>query len=112
MTLSRKLSTVTLHLNEDPPVHSCRPSVDVLFESVETVYRQRALAVVLTGMGEDGLTGCTALSEAGAPIVVQDQATSVVWGMAGDVAKAGISNKILPLPDVAGEISRRAHYGR
>ncbi len=112
MTLSRKLSTVKLHLNEDAPVHSCRPSVDVLFESVETVYRQRALAVILTGMGEDGLTGCTALSEAGAPIVVQDQATSVVWGMAGAVAKAGISNKILPLPDVAGEVSRRAYYGR
>jgi two-component system chemotaxis response regulator CheB len=112
MTLSRKLSTVRLHLNEDPPVHSCRPSVDVMFESMEVVYRQRVLAVVLTGMGEDGLTGATALSDAGASVVVQDEATSVVWGMAGAVAKAGVANKILPLSDVAREISRRAHYGR
>ena len=68
--------------------------------------------VMLTGMGEDGLTGATALSDAGAAVVVQDEATSVVWGMAGAVAKAGVANKILPLSDVAGEISRRAHYGR
>ena len=112
MVLSRKLATVRLHLNQDPPVNSCRPSVDVLFESVAATYRQRVLAVVLTGMGEDGLRGATALSEAGAHIVVQDEASSVVWGMAGAIAKAGISKDVLPLSEIAGEVTRRVYFGR
>ncbi len=112
MVLARQLSTVRLCLNQDPPVNSCRPSVDVLFESVQAVYRQRALAVVFTGMGEDGLRGATALSEAGAQLVVQDEATSVVWGMAGAIANAGIAKQVLPLDELAPEVTRRVHFAR
>jgi two-component system chemotaxis response regulator CheB len=86
----------------------CRPSVDVLFRSVATVFGDRALAVVLTGMGQDGLKGCEMLNKAGARIYVQDEASSVVWGMPGLVAKAGLADKILPLKQIAAEIVRAA----
>ena len=112
MTLARQLNVVRLGLNQDPPVNSCRPSVDVLFESVQATYRQRALAVVLTGMGEDGLRGATAMSEVGAQIVVQDEESSVVWGMAGAIANAGLSTRVLPLTEIGAEVTRRIYFGR
>jgi len=90
-----------------PPENSCRPSVDVLFRSVAGVYASRALATVMTGMGQDGLRGSEALRDAGATILVQDEATSVVWGMPGFVAEAGLADRILPLPEMAMEITRR-----
>lgn len=93
-------------------MNSCRPSVDVLFESVQATYRQRALAVVLTGMGEDGLRGATAMSEVGAQIVVQDEESSVVWGMAGAIANAGLSTRVLPLTEIGAEVTRRIYFGR
>ena len=91
-----------------PPENSCRPSVDVLFRSVAEVYGGRSLAVVLTGMGQDGLRGCECIHEAGGQIVVQDEASSVVWGMPGAVAGAGIADRVLPLAEIAGEIIRQA----
>ena len=91
-----------------PPENSCRPSVDVLFRSVAEVYGARSLAVVLTGMGQDGLRGCERIHEAGGQIVVQDEASSVVWGMPGAVASAGIADCVLPLAEIAGEIVRKA----
>lgn len=84
----------------------CRPSVDVLFRSVAAVYGGRTLAVILTGMGQDGLKGCETLRMRGARIYVQDEASSVVWGMPGFVAKAGLADKILPLDRIAEEIIR------
>jgi two-component system chemotaxis response regulator CheB len=96
-----------LLLNQGPPENSCRPAVDPLFRSVAQVYGAGALAVVLTGMGQDGLRGCQALREAGAPIVVQDEATSVVWGMPGAVARAGLADRILPLSMIASEVVQR-----
>jgi two-component system chemotaxis response regulator CheB len=95
-----------------PPENSCRPSVDVLFRSVAEVYGPRSLAVVLTGMGQDGLRGCERIREAGGQIVVQDEASSVVWGMPGAVASAGIANGVLPLAEIADEIIRRAGSSR
>ncbi len=92
-----------------PPENSCRPSVDVLFRSVARVYGSRALALVMTGMGRDGLRGAEQLHEAGATILAQDEASSVVWGMPGFVAQAGLATKILPLPQIAGEIIRRVN---
>jgi two-component system chemotaxis response regulator CheB len=101
-----------LALDESPPVQSCRPSVDVLFDSVAELYGGRALAVVLTGMGEDGLQGARALHAAGSRILVQDEESSVVWGMAGAVSRAGIADAALPILDLADEIVRRTAVGR
>jgi two-component system chemotaxis response regulator CheB len=79
----------------------------VLFRSVVAAYGTGTLGVVLTGMGQDGLRGCELIREAGGRVVVQDEATSVVWGMPGFVARAGLADKVLPLKEIAGEIVRR-----
>jgi len=92
-------------------VNSCRPSVDVLFRSVATCYGSAALAVVLTGMGQDGLDGCRAIAAAGGRIVVQDQDTSVVWGMPGHVANQGLADTVLPCSEIGPEIVRRVGFG-
>lgn len=96
-----------MHITQDPPENSCRPSVDVLFRSVAQTFSGRALAVVLTGMGQDGLRGCEALASAGGEIVVQDEATSVVWGMPGFVARGGLADSVLPISEVGPHIVRR-----
>jgi two-component system chemotaxis response regulator CheB len=82
--------------------------VDVLFRSVAEVFGANSLGVILTGMGQDGLKGCEALCAAGASVIVQDEASSIVWGMPGFVARAGLAEKILPLDQVAREIVRRS----
>lgn len=107
LTLARKGTSVVLNLNQDPPEHSCRPAVDVLFRSVAQVYGQATLAVVLTGMGYDGARGAAHIREAGGEILVQDEASSVVWGMPGAVVSAGIADKVCPLGEIGGEIVRR-----
>jgi two-component system chemotaxis response regulator CheB len=84
----------------------CRPSVDVLFRSVAGVFGARTLAIILTGMGQDGLKGCEVLRGLGARVYVQDENTSVVWGMPGFVAKAGLADKVLPLDQIGPEIVR------
>ena len=78
--------------------------MDVLFHSIASVFGARSLAVVLTGMGQDGLKGCEALRAAGARVYVQDEASSVVWGMPGFVARNGLADKILPLDQIGAEI--------
>ncbi len=94
-----------IRLHQQAPVNSCRPAVDVLFESVAETYGPHALAVVLTGMGQDGLRGCQRIREAGGTVFAQDEATSVVWGMPGFVAKAGLAHKVLPVDQIAREIA-------
>jgi two-component system, chemotaxis family, protein-glutamate methylesterase/glutaminase len=106
MIVQQEFNSVRLKTHQGPRENFCRPSVDVLFRSVAQVYGERALAVVLTGMGQDGLKGCEALRAAGARVFVQDEATSVVWGMPGFVARAGLADKILPLDQIALEIVR------
>jgi two-component system, chemotaxis family, protein-glutamate methylesterase/glutaminase len=98
-----------LCLNQNPPEHFCRPSVDVLFRSAALACSGRLLAIVLTGMGTDGLAGCRAVRAAGGAVVVQDAATSLIWGMPGAVANAGLADKILPLSAIPGEMLRFAH---
>ncbi len=95
------------HMQQGPPENSCRPAVDVLFRSVASHFGANALGVIMTGMGQDGLRGCELFSENGAPVFVQDEETSVVWGMPGFVANAGLADRVLPLDQLAGEISRR-----
>ena len=97
---------VRVRLHQGPKENYCRPSVDVLFRSIAEVYGGRALAVILTGMGQDGLKGCQALHRLGARIYVQDEASSVVWGMPGFIARAGLADKIIPLDQIAEEIVR------
>jgi two-component system chemotaxis response regulator CheB len=103
---------VTLRTYQGPPENSCRPAVDVLFRSVADIYKPHALAVEMTGMGQDGLRGCERIREFGGQILAQDQATSVVWGMPGFVANAGLADKILPLEQLGMEIIRRVRTGR
>jgi two-component system, chemotaxis family, protein-glutamate methylesterase/glutaminase len=106
MLACQEEGVVRLKTHKGPKENFCRPSVDVLFRSIAQVYGGRALAVVLTGMGRDGLRGCELLRGAGARIYVQDEASSVVWGMPGLVARAGLADKILPLEQIGAEIVR------
>ncbi len=97
---------LVLALDESPPVNSCRPAVDVLFRSA-VKFGSRVTALVMTGMGQDGLIGAKELKAAGAEIVTQDEATSVVWGMPGYVTHAGIADHVLPLGSIAEFIIKR-----
>jgi two-component system chemotaxis response regulator CheB len=94
-----------MHLNEDPPENSCRPSVDVLFRTAAQVYGKNLLSVVLTGMGSDGLKGAQEILLNGGAVIAQDQETSVVWGMPGAIVEANLAEKILPLDKIADELT-------
>lgn len=111
MTICRDLATVRVFLNRDAAENSCRPAADPLFRSAVKVYGGGVLAVVLTGMGSDGLRGCEAVRAAGGQVLAQDEATSVVWGMPGAVARAGLADRLLPLALVGPEIVRRVTGG-
>ncbi len=98
----------SLRLHQGDSTDHCRPSVDLLFRSAATVYGAGVLALVLTGMGSDGLDGCRAVRAAGGRILVQDRPTSAVWGMPGAVAREGLADQVLPLESIAGEVARFA----
>lgn len=105
LTVARQGDRAVARISRGPAENFCRPSVDPLFRSVSEHYGADACAVVLTGMGSDGCNGAKILAAAGAPIIAQDEATSVVWGMPGAVAHAGICSAILPLPMIAGHLA-------
>jgi two-component system chemotaxis response regulator CheB len=107
MIVARDGRQVRTQVHQEPPENSCRPAVDVLFRSVARTFGAGTLAVVLTGMGQDGLCGCEAIREAGGQVLAQDEATSVVWGMPGNVARAGLADKVLPVSLIGAEILRR-----
>jgi two-component system chemotaxis response regulator CheB len=107
MQVARAGSSLQVRLNQDPPRHSCRPAADVLFQSAAAVTGAATLAVVLTGMGRDGLEGCRAIVDVGGQVIVQDEETSVVWGMPGHVARAGLAQAMLPIDRLGDEILRR-----
>jgi two-component system, chemotaxis family, protein-glutamate methylesterase/glutaminase len=111
MTVAGRGAARHLELSQGPPENSCRPAVDVLFRSAAVNAGANCLAVILTGMGQDGLRGCVAIREAGGQVLAQDEATSVVWGMPGYVAKAGLAEQVLPLDRIAPEIVRRVARG-
>jgi two-component system chemotaxis response regulator CheB len=108
MTLEKSGTKTIIHLNTEPPENSCRPAVDVLFRSAVEVYGGGLLAVMLTGMGYDGLKGCQIIATKGGQIIAQDEATSVVWGMPGAVAQAGLAHAVLPIEKMAEEIAFRS----
>jgi two-component system chemotaxis response regulator CheB len=105
LVVQRSAGVVRAVIDDGPPENFCRPAVDTLFRSAVQVYGGKAVALILTGMGQDGLAGCRLLAEKGARIVVQDQPTSVVWGMPGAVAGAGLAHDVLPLGAIAGKIA-------
>jgi two-component system chemotaxis response regulator CheB len=112
MAVVRDGLNVRLLIHQDPPENSCRPAVDVLFRSVARTIGANALGVILTGMGQDGLRGCEAIKSAKGQVLAQDEASSVVWGMPGFVVRAGLADRVLPLPQIAGEIVQRVRRGR
>ena len=99
-------------LTEDPPENFCRPAVDVLFRSLVGSYGAGTLGLVMTGMGHDGLAGAREIVDHGGQMLVQDEATSVVWGMPGFVARDGIADEVLPLDSIAPALERRVRAGQ
>ncbi|HET6146318.1 MAG TPA: chemotaxis response regulator protein-glutamate methylesterase [Polyangia bacterium] len=99
-------------LNQGALENSCRPAADVLFRSVSETYGAGVLAIVMTGMGQDGLRGCEAVRGRGGQVMVQDEESSVVWGMPGFVAHAGLADEVLPLTQIAAAIVRSVRVGR
>lgn len=106
MQIKRSASAVTIHLDNGPPENFCKPSVDVMLRSAVEACGGGVLAVILTGMGSDGLKGCRQVAAAGGRILVQDQASSVVWGMPGAVANADMGSIIAPLSNIAATIRK------
>lgn len=98
---------VRVQLDQSPLENFCRPAVDALFASIAEVYGGAVIAVILTGMGHDGFRGAEILKAQGASILAQDEASSVVWGMPGAVATAGLADRVLPLGQIVPEILRR-----
>ncbi|MGH7019461.1 MAG: CheB methylesterase domain-containing protein, partial [Brevundimonas sp.] len=106
MTVGRSGKVPVIRLNQEAPEHFCRPSVDPMLRSAAAVYGPGVLAVILTGMGADGAEGCRTVAEAGGRFIVQDEATSVVWGMPGAAAKTGLADAVLPLTQIGSWVRR------
>ena len=112
MSVRRQGVRLIIELDQAPPENSCRPAVDVLFRSLAQNYGPSLSATILTGMGQDGLRGCEIVRDAGGTIQVQDEATSVVWGMPGVVANAGLADKVIPLEEIATHLMQQASVKR
>jgi two-component system chemotaxis response regulator CheB len=110
MKVTRNATGVFLTMDQSEPLNSCRPAADALFMSAAEVYGGRALVAVLTGMGEDGLRGARILKAQGAAVIVQDEASSVVWGMPGAIANAGLADETVPLDSMAAALTRLAIF--
>lgn len=100
-------ATGKILLDGGPPENSCRPSVDVMFRSAAAHFGNRTVAIMLTGMGNDGRNGTQSLAEVGAHVIAQDQASSVVWGMPGAVVAAGLADEVLPVDQIADHLLAR-----
>jgi two-component system chemotaxis response regulator CheB len=111
MVVARHGTRLVIRLHQEPPENYCRPAVDALFRSLAPIFGPRALAVVLTGMGQDGYRGCREIVSAGGQVLAQDQASSVVWGMPGQVITAGLADEVAPLSEIAACIIRRVKAG-
>ena len=101
MELSRSGANYQVKLHDGPAVNRHKPAVDVLFHSVAQTAGPNAIGAILTGMGDDGARGLLALRQAGARTLIQDEASSVVWGMPGAAHRLGAAEEVVPLPKVA-----------
>ncbi len=110
LQIVKKPEGAIVHLVKDPPENFCRPSVDPMLRSLVEVYGKRVLVVILTGMGIDGTKGSEAVVSAGGAVIAQDEATSVVWGMPGSVAMAGLCSAIEPVNEI-GHLVRKIAFG-
>jgi two-component system chemotaxis response regulator CheB len=106
MTFKKIDEGTVIHLTEDPPENFCRPSVDPMLRSLSSIYGNKILCAILTGMGSDGLKSCTDLVEQGGQVIAQNEETSIVWGMPGAVAKAGICSAVLPISGIQNWIQK------
>lgn len=106
MTVESQAGQKILRLSKTPPENFCRPAVDPMLRSMAQAYGGKVLCVILTGMGSDGLKGAQALVGVGGAVIAQDEATSVVWGMPGAVAAAGVCSAVLPLSALGPAILR------
>ena len=104
MTIQAGESGLRTLLTDDPPENSCRPAVDPMLRSAAIACNGRVLSVILTGMGQDGLRGAQALLDAGGAVLAQDEASSVVWGMPGAVARAGLCHAVLPIDELPAKV--------
>ncbi|HHK74740.1 MAG TPA: chemotaxis response regulator protein-glutamate methylesterase [Rhizobiales bacterium] len=104
LILKKEAGSVSARLDDGPPVNFCKPAVDPMFESLAVAYGGAVLGAILTGMGHDGRDGGGAIRKAGGSIIAQDEASSVVWGMPGAAAQAGICSAVLPIDQIANKI--------
>ena len=102
------LGNIVISLEDTPPENSCKPAVDVLLRAVARIYGANSLSIIMTGMGQDGLKGVREIRTAGGGVCVQDQESSVVWGMPGAIVHEGLHQKVLPLSQIAHEILRHS----
>lgn len=106
MLIENRNGRPTLRLDDGPAENFCKPAVDPMLRSAAPVYKERLLTLVLTGMGHDGLVGGKAVVETGGTVIAQDQESSVVWGMPGAVANAGLCSAVIPLNKIAFHLNR------
>ena len=106
MKVARRDGVAVIAIEDGPLINFCKPAVDPLFASAAEVWGSKVLALVLTGMGADGLRGAQTVTAAGGNVMAQDEATSVVWGMPGQVANAGLCSAVLPIGDIADKLTR------
>jgi two-component system chemotaxis response regulator CheB len=106
MTVARRGAQPVIALNDGPLINFCRPAVDPLFSSAAETWGVALLAVVLTGMGTDGTRGAQDIVAAGGSVMAQDESTSIVWGMPGSAANAGVCSAVLPLDQLGPKIVR------
>ncbi len=112
LAVERRDERLVSVIHQGPREQACRPAVDVLFRSAAEACQGGVIAVLLTGMGVDGLSGCKRIASFGGSVLVQDKSSSTVWGMAGSVAKAGIANEILPIEQIAPAIQRHIQLSK
>ena len=111
LSISMEPEGLTCRLTSTAPINGCRPAVDALFNSCAESLGDRCLAIVLTGVGRDGTSGAKALRQKGACVLVQDEASSVAWGMPGSIARAGLASGVLSVPEIARFVRAAVTHG-
>lgn len=106
MTIAGTPTRSLIVLDQEPPVNFCRPSVEPMLESIVKIYKEKTLVVILTGMGADGQRGAELAVKSGGSVIAQDADTSIVWGMPGAVAEAGLCCQVLPIDQIAAAVWR------